>query len=73
MRTESQVKRIFDYLMGGSSLTPLEALKKFGSLNLRNRICNIRDQYGITAEREMIEVGDKRVMRYWFNNKLIKK
>lgn len=73
MKTESQVKQIFDYLMGGSSLTPLEALKKFGSLNLRNRICNIRDQYGIVADREMVSVGDKRVMRYYIKSKLIRK
>jgi hypothetical protein len=72
MKREPQHKQIFDFLLGGMTITPLEALHYFGCLNLRNRICEIAKIYGFVADREMIEVktrsGVKRVMQYYFKN-----
>ena len=71
MKTESQVKMIFDYLMGGCKITGLEAIKLFGSIKLSNRIGDIENHYGVTVAREWIEIqtifGKKRVMQYYVN------
>jgi len=50
MKAESQVKQIFDYLMNGCRLTGLEAIKKFGSIKLSNRIGEAEKRYGVTID-----------------------
>ena len=40
----TQAQRILIYLKTGKSLTPLEALKKFGCFRLAARISNLRSQ-----------------------------
>ena len=40
----TQNQRILDYLKSGKTLTPLEALNKFGCLRLSARIFNLREQ-----------------------------
>lgn len=69
---DSQAKQILEYMLTGCKITPLQALKMFGSLNLRNRICEIRKDYGITADRKLIPVkttaGTKYVMEYYISN-----
>lgn len=66
---ESQVKQIFDYLMGGSRLTGLDALKLFGTIKTPNRIGDVEKQYGVTVQREWKKIktrfGEKRVMEYY--------
>lgn len=73
MKTDSQAKQILDYMLTGCKITPLEALRLFGSLNLRNRICEIRNEYNITPDRKLIPVktssGVKHVMQYWVESK----
>lgn len=69
---DSQVKMIFDYLMGGARLTGLEAIKLFGSIKCSNRIGDVERQYGVTIQRTPIKVktrfGEKRVIQYWISN-----
>lgn len=61
----SQRERILNYLKEGHTITPLEALKFFGSLNLRNRICELRDR-GIAIDSKLIKVSrHKWVKKYW--------
>jgi hypothetical protein len=40
----TQAQRILIYLKTGKSLTPLEALKKFGCFRLAARIADLRNQ-----------------------------
>lgn len=47
----SQNNQILNHLKQGNSITPLEALAKFGSLRLGARIKDLRDKgYNITTE-----------------------
>lgn len=60
----SQYDRILSLLKSGHTLTPLEALDKFGCLRLGARIYEMKLN-GIEVKREMIKVGKKkRVARY---------
>ena len=59
----SQNLEILSYLKTGKTLTPLQALKLFGSLRLGARIFNLREQ-GHNITSTMIEVGEKRVALY---------
>ncbi len=61
--SESQKSRIQAYLSQGKSLTPLQALKLFGTLRLGARILELRAD-GLKVVSRMIRVGDKRVARY---------
>lgn len=74
MTTDSQTKQIFDYLMGGSSLTGLQAIQLFGSIKCSNRIGEIEKQYGVTVDRRWKEVrtrfGKKTVKEYFIKQKL---
>ena len=66
-KTEPQNKRILDHLKRGFSLTKLEALNRYGCMNLGARIHEYREDYPIVTR--MIKVhSEKRVARY----KLIK-
>lgn len=66
--TESQNARIYAYLKRGSKLTGLLALRLFGTMCLPKRISEVQMVYGISVDREMIEVksghGLKRIMEY---------
>ncbi len=60
----SQKDQILQFLKTKRQLTPLEALKRFGTLRLSGRILELR-QDGHRIETTMIEVGhDKRVASY---------
>lgn len=63
----TQNDAIYHYLRKGNTLTPLEALRKFGTLRLAARIADLRDS-GVPVESEMIVVysltGPKRVACY---------
>jgi len=63
---ESQTKRILNYLLSGKSLTPMQALKKFGCWALSSRISNIKamERYNIKSELVSIKGNSKRVAKY---------
>lgn len=64
---ESQNARIKTYLKSGKSLTPLDALYKFGCFRLGARIYDLKKQ-GLNIKCEMINITSsgktKRIARY---------
>jgi len=60
---QSQNKAIKKHLKSGKTLTPLQALKLFGSLRCGARICELRAE-GMDILTTMVKVGNKRVARY---------
>lgn len=61
---ESQEKQILAYLKLGYTLTPLQALRKFGCMRLGGRIYDLRSK-GHEIDRKMIDVDGKHVAQYW--------
>lgn len=61
--TESQNRIIAEHLLGGKSLTSLEALELCGCLRLSGRIHDLRGR-GMPISTEMVEINGKRVARY---------
>lgn len=61
MRT--QTDRIVDFLATGKSLTPIQALRKFGCMRLGARAYDLRKD-GHDIRSEMVSVGGKRIARY---------
>lgn len=61
--TRSQQDRILSHLSTGATLTPLQALRKFGTLRLGARIYELRKRVRIHGE--IVVVNGKRVARYW--------
>jgi hypothetical protein len=59
----SQRQEILRHLAKGRTLTPLEALEKFGTFRLAARIEEIRHD-GFKVNTEMVKVGGARVARY---------
>ena len=49
----TQEARIFDYLIEGNTLTPLEALEKFGCLRLGARIFDLRKK-GFNVQMRLV-------------------
>lgn len=65
MDTKSQNSQILAWLKRGKTITPLEALHRFGSLRLGARIFDLRKTNNISMT--LIEVdGGKHVARYQF-------
>ena len=65
--SESQNKRILDYLMKGNRLTSLEALTRFGCMRLASRISDIRKKHpdiNIVVDRIETETK-KKVAQYY--------
>jgi hypothetical protein len=61
----SQTQQVLDWLDSGMSLTPLEALQRFGTLRLAALIHTLRDEgHQIVTERVELPNG-KRVARYY--------
>ena len=63
MKINAQNNQILKYLQTGKSLTPMDALKRFGCFRLGARIYDLRRD-GHSIMSQMVEVGDKRVARY---------
>ena len=60
MTTESQNSRILRHLEAGGTLTPYDALTKFGTLRLAARIKNLKDMgYRIHADMVSFRNGKK--------------
>lgn len=66
---ESQNKKIKAWLESGRSITPLEALALFGCFRLGARIFDLREEYGMEINREMVEANGKRFARYYLEKK----
>jgi len=63
--SESQNRKIAEYLQQGNSITSLEALEKFGCFRLASRITDLKQKFGlaIVTDRVVTSTG-KRVARY---------
>lgn len=65
--TKSQESQILSWLQAGNSITPLEALDRFGTLRLGGRIYDLRKKgYEIKSEDYETPSG-KHVARYRMN------
>lgn len=71
-RTNSQCKKILEYLQTGKTLTVMEALNLGFGANLRSRISNLKDA-GYDIKSEMIKTNTGFVAKYSFNNMEIPK
>lgn len=59
---------ILEYLKSGHTLTALEALKIFGTMNLRNRISELRAEGHNIADRTIHdEKTGKHYSQYWYS------
>lgn len=72
----SQTRAILAYMQEGHTITPLEALDKFGSMRLSAIIKNIEKIVGYEPPRQLVQVRGrdaqgnactKRVMSYWLH------
>lgn len=59
----SQTARILAHLKSGRPLTPLEALRRFGSFRLGARICELREA-GYRIRTRLVKRNGKRVAEY---------
>lgn len=66
-KNEAQNKQIKAWLESGRSITPLDALNLFGSFRLSARIFDLRNDYGMNIDMEMVESNGKRFAMYWLN------
>ena len=67
-----QWERILDYLLAGNSITPVEALNKFGSFRLSERIREIQE-LGYLIDKRMVDtLGGARVMEYRIGEQQLK-
>ena len=69
----SQVSRILAYMREGHTITPLEALDKFGAMRLSAVIKDIEKRIGYPPKRERVQVKnrfgkDVYVAKYWLSN-----
>lgn len=69
----SQCSRILSYMLEGHSITPLEALDKFGSMRLSAVIKQIEKKIGFAPMRDRVQVKNRfgknvYVARYWLDN-----
>ena len=66
----SQVSKILSYMNEGHTITPLEALEKFGSMRLSAVIMQIEKRIGYPPKRDRVKVKNRFgkevwVARYW--------
>ena len=68
MKKISQSQKIFEHLWNGNTLTPIEALERFGCFRLSARIKNLRDD-GLDIKTDIITTkSGKRVAQYYLEN-----
>tara|TARA_R100000700_G_scaffold24106_1_gene31003 strand:+ start:2556 stop:2867 length:312 start_codon:yes stop_codon:yes gene_type:complete len=53
-RKESQASKVRKYLEAGNSITPIDALKMFGSFRLAAIICNLKKDLKWMADKEIV-------------------
>jgi hypothetical protein len=64
---KSQEEKILAYLKSGKRLTQLDAYKKFNCTRLAARICTLRKDHPIEAEKIKTPT-DKYVARYFYKS-----
>lgn len=70
MDTKSQETKILAYLKGGKTITPIEALNRFGCFRLGARIFCLRKTNVIDTEIIPVSGGKKHVAQYkWLREK----
>lgn len=68
----TQKANVRAWLLNGNTITPLEALNKFGSLRLSAIIFDLREE-GLPIEMERLQVAPrKRVARYFIKKENLK-
>ena len=67
---ESQNWLIANHLKEGKTITPLEALKLYGSFRLSARIYDLRKGGMAISERTFVTENKKRVSQYYINGEL---
>lgn len=60
---ESQVKRLFNYLMTGARIACKDSYKRLEIADLRSRVSDVEREYSITVQRE--RVSGKRYNEYF--------
>lgn len=64
----SQAREILEYMQKGNSITPLEALRKFGCMRLAARIADIKEMgHEVVMSIETDDNG-KRYGIYWLKD-----
>lgn len=64
--SKTQMVLLIESLLRGFSPTPLDASEMWGCTRLASRVTDLKNDYGIVAEREFIKLpSGKRVKRYW--------
>lgn len=59
----SQNEKIKNYLLSGKSLTPIQALNKFGCFRLASRINNLRNE-GLKISTTIVNKNNKKFAEY---------
>ena len=62
---ETQVKRLFDYLMTGARIACKDSYRRLKIADLRSRICDVSRIYNVDVKRERVK--GKRFNEYYFN------
>lgn len=63
----SHVKQILLHMLKGNTITPLEALRKFGCFRLGARIWDINEAIKpFKVKSDLVQIGDKKVAEYYF-------
>ena len=68
----TQVSEILSYMLEGNTVTPLEALQRFGVLRLAAVIFDIEKKIGYPPHRKRVSVKNRfgknvNVMMYWLD------
>lgn len=70
--SESQNRRIADWLLAGHSITAMEALNMFGCFRLASRITDLKQRYGMDIKTDRITTSTgKRVACYSINTESV--
>lgn len=68
----TQNQQILDYLMAGNTITPLEALERFGCFSLAARVYELKNTHGKPIQSKLIELPNgKRCAQYWLDRDYI--
>ena len=76
--TDTQKKKILQYLLQGNYITPMIAVEKFNCMKLTNRIAELQQQYDLRIDRmyntRVNEDGNRVVyMSYWLTSSQIQR
>lgn len=63
--SKSQTDRILEHMLAGNSITPLEALNKFGCLRLGARIADIKARGYLVYSEFVTTASEKKVKKYY--------